>query len=324
MKIVYLFSGQGSHYRGMGRQLFEHNPVFRQSLLQSDLFVQQQLGRSLVDELYNFTGTPFDDLLITHPAIVAIEIAMYCVLKEIGIQPDFVSGNSLGEFAAGVVSGIWSAGMAIEAAIEQARSIVRNDVQGGMIAVIHQHDSSLKILYQQHGLYLAADNFPGHFTLSGTAADLDRFQLLLEKQDINYLRLAVSYPFHSPLIDSGRNGFDYYTGGISLLAPEKGFISGITGNPMPVIPDNYFWEVVRAYSNFPVMVRFLESKQPCLYIDLGPSGTAATFIKYNLSKTSSSVTLPLMTPFGRELDQLEKLQELIRSFESSSNSISSC
>src|SRR5690242_15974263 len=123
--MVFLFSGQGSQYRGMGSSLFKNNAVFRRSIEQSDAIVQQLLGRSLINELYFISNPVFDDLLITHPAIVAVEIAMWQVMNDMGLQPAYVTGNSLGEFAAAVASGVWSAEHAVEASVEQAKSVVR-------------------------------------------------------------------------------------------------------------------------------------------------------------------------------------------------------
>ena len=80
---------------------------------------------SLVNELYNSTLPEFDDLLITHPSIFAVEIVLYKVLTNIGIIPDYLVGVSLGEFAAAVANGIWDEKTAVEAAAEQAKVIER-------------------------------------------------------------------------------------------------------------------------------------------------------------------------------------------------------
>ena len=312
LKIVFLFSGQGSQYRGMGRKLFEQNAVFRNALEQTDSIVQKHLSRSLINELYNINQPIFDDLLITHPAIVAVEIAMYKVLQSMSVKPDYVVGNSLGEFAAAVVSGIWSAETAIEAAIEQARAIVHNNITGGMLAVIHQKTKDVEDIYLKHNLFLAADNFDGHFTVSGTVQDLDAFQAELNKLNIQFLRLPVAVPFHSPLMEGGRNGFIYYMNNVSFLSETKsGFISGIKYEALNELPEDYFWNVVSKYTNFSKLVNYIEIKGPCLYIDLGPSGTSATFVKYNLTTTSSSQTFQIMTPFKREEQQLELLKKLM-------------
>ncbi len=310
-KIVFLFSGQGSHYRGMGRKLFENNSVFRASLEDSEVIVQKHINRSLIDELYFINHKGFDDVLITHPAIVAIEIAMYMTLKSMDITPDYVCGNSLGEFAAAVMSGIWDAETALEASIEQAKFITQNNITGGMLAIIDPEKTIKEHNYLERGLFLAADNFEGHYTLSGTAGNLDAYQSELSELGIQFLRLPVKVPFHSPLILKALKDFNCYMARIpSLQKPIPGFISGIQCKELDTIPTHYFWQAVSVYINYPKMVSYIENKGSCLYIDLGPSGTSATFVKYNLNRLSTSKTFQIMTLFNNELKQLERLKEI--------------
>jgi bacillaene synthase trans-acting acyltransferase len=295
----------------MGQKLYENNIVFRNSLDQSEIIVQKYLNRSLVDELYFNPDRDFDDLLITHPSIVAIEIAMYEVLNSMNITPDYVYGNSLGEFSAGVVCGIWDARTALEASIEQAKSMVRSCNQGGMIVVINHVKKNLKKGYLAHGLYLAANNFKGHFTLSGSVKNLNAYQLELCEFGVQYLRLQVSIPFHSPLVGEALKDFSNYMGHIHLRKPNPGFISGLEYVELDMLPFDYFGEVVGRYVDYPKIVSYIETKGPCFYIDLGPSGTMSTFVKYNLDSTSNSRTIQIMTPFKTELKQLEKLKNLV-------------
>lgn len=312
-KIAFLFSGQGSQYIGMGKRLFENNKVFITSLERSEEIVQKQLGRSLIQELYFTDQKRFDDVLITHPAIVAVEIAMYKVVQDIGIKADYVLGNSLGEFSAGVVSGIWDEETAVEASIEQAKSLFRNNTFGGMLAVLHQNEITLEKAYQNYNLFLAGDNFEGHFTLSGSVENLDAFQLELARRDIQFLRLPVGVPFHSPLVLKGLSDFNYYMGMVKLNKPKPGFISGVKNKEVDSVVDNsYFGAVVSQYANYPKSVKHIESKGPCLYIDLGPSGTSSTFVKYNLNPLSKSKVFQIMTPYRRELEQLEELEKIVR------------
>jgi len=312
MRKAFLFSGQGSQYRGMGKWLFEHNPVFRDTIEQSDLQVRRLLNRSIIDELYGIQRSTFDELLITHPAIVAVEIAMYKVMQDMGITPDYCSGNSLGEFAAAVASGVWSAETAIEASVEQAKAIVKNNRGGGMLAVIHKRTKDMELLYRKHDLVLASDNFDGQFTLAGTIQNLDLFKSGLIDRGIQFLVLPVAFPFHSPLINDARDDFVYYLSGISSLSsPPPIFVPGIMPEEAGELPVNYFWNVVSEYTDFPATVRYIESKGPCLYIDLGPSGTSASFVKYNLSPASSSQTFQIMTPFKGEGQRLKILRDLL-------------
>lgn len=310
--IVFLFSGQGSHYRGMGRELYEQHPRFKSCLEKLDQMIHKQLNYSLIDELYTSTEETFDDLLITHPTIVAVEIALYEVLLEMGIKPDFISGNSLGEFAAGVASGVWDAGNAIEAAIEQAKSICRADIEGGML-VVFAEEIKLKNLYEQHQLFLASDNFNGHFTLSGKASHLEVFESKLSEEGMSTFRLPVNVPFHSPLMKTAKADFDQYSSSANVFkAPAKGFISGFEAKELSELSDDYFWQAVSQYTNFTKIIDLLEAKGSCLYIDMGPSGTSAAFVKYNLQPGSQSETLTIMSPYRREMEQLEKLEILVK------------
>lgn len=312
MKTVFLFSGQGSQYRKMGEVLYRANPAFAESLDKSEAIFRRVIGRSLIDELYYETDERFDDLMVTHPAIVAVEIAMIHLMQEERIEPDYVSGNSLGEFAAAVAAGIWSHERALEAAIEQAISIVEGNVaKGGMMAVMTNDEEALLDQMDEHNLYLASKNCPGHYTLSGSADNLRRMRLTLDHNKIPYVTLPVDYPFHCSLIEEGYNSFKYYTHSTpSLAEASTKFISGLYAQPAEQVPLYYFWYAISQQSDFTSLISFMEDKGPCLYVDLGPSGTAATFVKYNLHDHSQSRTHIIMSPYKREVTQLDALREI--------------
>src|SRR5258708_32067910 len=98
MKIVFLFSGQGSQYYHMGSKLFDTDATFRKKLYELDEIVRSIQGRSLVDELYGKKYKMFDPFLsleLTHPAIFMAGYALAKVLEEQGILPDYLLGASL-------------------------------------------------------------------------------------------------------------------------------------------------------------------------------------------------------------------------------------
>jgi bacillaene synthase trans-acting acyltransferase len=311
-RIVFLFSGQGSHYRGMGEKLFKNSPVFAQALYRSDVLIQKRLGRSLIRELYSGGPSSFEDLRITHPAIVSIELALWSVLSTAGVRPDYVTGSSLGEFPAAAVCGVWSPESALEAAMEQAQSIAEHNEKGGMLAIMDISEAALSRLTARYNLHIASNNFPGHYTLSGATPNLDALEVTLKASAIPYLRLPVTYPFHSPLLTGGKTEFLHYMRtNPQLEAPGAGFVSGLHGRGLTHLPDDYFWDVVSQPANFADTVAALEERGPCLYVDLGPSGTGATFVNYNLPASSSSIVHRIMTPFKQEERQLQGLFELL-------------
>ncbi|OEK09346.1 hypothetical protein A8C32_11540 [Flavivirga aquatica] len=317
MKKVFVFLGQGSQYKEMGYDLYKNNHVFRRSIEESDIIIQKYLNRSLIEELYTNDEKYFDDLLITHPAIVAVEIAMYDVLKSLGIFPDYVIGNSLGEFAAGVVGGIWNSSTAIEASIVQAKCIEKKGLigGGGMIAVIDQEQIIDKHSFLNYNLYLASNNFEGHYTVSGLNKDLEDYQYFLKDQGVHFIRIPVEVPFHSPLMDDSMLDFKKYLTTLEGMNqhPNKKFISGLNCTQLDIIPNDYFAQIASKYINFSKAVEYIESKGSFMYIDLGPSGTGSTFVKYNLTTTSQgSNTFSIMSAFKNENERLSELKKILK------------
>lgn len=298
-KIIALFSGQGSHYRGMGKELFDLNPIFRTEMIKADRYVQKLIGRSLIDEIYTLENEfVWDDLLVTHPAIIAIENAVYRMIKEEGIQPDFVLGNSLGEYSALIAAGIIKLEEGLEICIEQAKLILKYRIEGGMTAVINGKNTRENNFYKKFNLTLVSDNFKGHYTVTGDQTNLKNFESELQRASIQFVRLNVAHPFHSNLMDELKEEYVQFLSYYPLeQSIETTFISGIYNREMSTVEAEYFWNVTRDYTNFTETVNSLEEKSVNYYLDLGPSGTMATFIKYNLPDHTLSKVFPILTPF---------------------------
>ena len=98
-KSVFMFSGQGSQYYRMGKELYEHHKTFNYWMDACNEIVSPLIKTSLTDIIYDNDkkGEAFDRLLYTNPALVSIQYSMFQVLKNIGIHPDYLLGYSLGE-----------------------------------------------------------------------------------------------------------------------------------------------------------------------------------------------------------------------------------
>lgn len=299
--VVFMFSGQGSQFYQMGKDFYETNPTFKKTLDECDAFVQSYGGPALVAEIYGKPASAqFDDLLVTHPGLVAIQYATYCMLAEQGLHPDEVWGTSLGELVATAVAGVISIETALLTAISHSRLVQQKCQTGGMIAVIA--DKSVLEGYQAYlpNITFVGDNFPGHFTLSGPTADLDRLESALKADKVNLVRLPVQYAFHSPHITSAKAEFLAYTAQ-QQWQPQgiMPIISTMRAGKVAEFNSHYFWEVVEGQMRFRDTVLALEAEGSRLYVDLGPAGTSATFVKYNLPAGSTSEQYPIITPFGR-------------------------
>lgn len=304
-RTVFMFSGQGSQYHQMGQQLFAEHSVFREWMRHLDAVAHRLAGRSVIEAVYGAgKSVSFDRTLLTHPAIFMVEYALAQCLIDEGVRPDVTLGASLGSFAAAVVAGHCDVEDAMAAVLSQAAALEAACPRGGMIAVLAEPS-----LYEEEFLRrrseMAGVNFHSHFALAAAHGELDAIEAWLKQRGVAHQRLAVSFAFHSQWIDSARAHW-------RAPVPAPG------GALLPLVccaraathgrlPDDFFWQAVRQPIRFDETVAHLEKQGPHRYIDLGPSGTLATFVKYGLPDTSRSTAHALLTPYGQDRKNLAAL-----------------
>jgi len=310
--IIFMFSGQGSQYYQMGKALFEQQPIFRKWMLKLNEIASDTLGESILDKLYDQSKSKsslFDQTLYSHPAIFMVEYSLSQVFLEEGVVPDYVFGTSMGEFAAAAVAGVMEVDELLIAVIKQAQMLEAHCQKGGMTAIIHQTTllEEMPSLFSQ--VELASVNFHAHFVVAGGLAPLKNLENALSQKNILYQSLPVSIGFHSNLIEAAKPAYTDFLQQKTYNPPQIPFISCVYGEMLSSIPQHYFWEVVRKPMTFQQTVQNLEEKQTYIYLDLGPSGTLANFVKYGLAQHSQSKTFPTLTPFNSGISNLEKVQD---------------
>ncbi len=307
---VFMFSGQGSHYYQMAKNLYENHGVFRQQLLALDDLAKAQLGTSLVEQVYDPSrkvSDPFDQTRWTHPAIFMVEVAMAKVLMHEGIQPDYVLGASMGSFAAAAIAGCLDVEQAFTAVVKQAELLHECCEPGSMVAILDK-----PALFEQqpelnqHSV-IGSVNFENHFVVSSKLSSKSSIIDFLKSRNITHQDLAVSHAFHSPWIDGAQEAYLDFLRTLNFRPPEVPMICTMEVNRVAHISEPYFWQVIRQPIRFRETVSFLQAQQSYHYIDLGPSGTLATFLKYILPRETSSKASALITPYGKEDKALETL-----------------
>jgi [acyl-carrier-protein] S-malonyltransferase len=202
-KIAFLFPGQGSQYAGMGKSLAETFPAAKQVFEEAD----DALGFAL--STLCFEG-PEDELRLTEntqPALVAASTAALMVLREKGIEADFVAGHSLGEYSALVAAGSLSFADAIRVVRKRGR-YMQEAVPAGvgaMAALLQMPDGKLdQVLAEaaQGEVVTAANlNSPAQIAIAGhTGAVTRAVELAKAAGAKRAIMLQVSAPFHCPLM----------------------------------------------------------------------------------------------------------------------------
>jgi acyl transferase domain-containing protein len=271
-------------------------------MVRLDAIAEELTGHSVIGTLYADTSRKsdsFDRTLLTHPAIFMVEYALAQTLIDAGVLPDVVLGASMGSFAAATVAGFIEVADALASVVHQAIALEECE-RGGMIAVLA--DPALFAEdFLSHRSELAAVNFSSHFVISARWNDLEEIETALRKDNVGYQRLPVSSAFHSQWIDKAKAPFasfmrsvQYRQGSLSLGCCDRATL--LNG-----LPPDYFWNVVRRPIRFRETIAHLEQLNSNRYIDVGPAGTLATFLKYVMPVNTKSTAHSILTPYG--LDQ---------------------
>lgn len=307
---IWMFSGQGSQYYQMGADLYADDPAFRAAMDRCSAHVAPAIGLSLSELLFRPRADrfePFDRLLHTHPALFSIQFSIAEALLSRGLRPDIILGYSLGEWVAQAVADAMPAETVLDLLVRQARTVESELPPGGMLAILDSSDLLDRHPDWFHGASIAARNFDRHFVVSGPVASIDRVERELKQHNISMQRLPVSYAFHSSAMDRLRTDCMESVQSVRCAPPVVRLFSSRGDEVTHLTPAEALWRAVREPAAFHKVVTALEAGAPPTYIDCGPSGSLASFAKYNLPRDAHHRCVSIVTPFGRNLEKLRAL-----------------
>ena len=230
--VAFVFPGQGSHYAGMGRDLYEKFPLIRKWLDLADSLAEFDLLQLL------FQGTEEDlkKTWVQQPALFALECAIAHQLMAWGVHPKAVAGHSVGEMAALWAADVYSFEDGFRLVNERARCMKtasRLHKNTGMMAVHAGLDSVEDAVSRQKGVSVANINSPNQVVLSGHMEALSAMGRELKRLGHRFTLLNVEMAFHSPMMKSSREAFAAAVRDIPLHAPRVPVISNTSGRPFP-------------------------------------------------------------------------------------------
>ncbi len=306
----------------MGVNLYREESTFKFWMDRLDFVAREHLGRSIVGLIYHEKkkSDNFTNILYSHPALFMVQYSLAQMLMDTGISPDVLVGASLGEYVALAVAEVTPAKELLKVLMRQATVIKEKCSPGKMLTILEDPG-----LYKENEILrdhstLVGINTGQHFVISGFQENIDRIQSWLKKNGYLSQELPVSYGFHSDNIDPAFEPSESVLQIPHMTRPHIDIISCLTGEKLQSFPENYFSKIARKPINFSKALSALTKERTCDYniIDLGSSGTYANLIRQNNVFNDKSVIYHIMTPFGNELKNFQKIRDKLKTIPSKS------
>ena len=287
-KTAFLFAGQGAQYLGMGRDLYDHYPIVKETIDQASQVLGYDLRHLIDTEEAKLNQTRY-----TQPAILATSVATYRLLQEKGYQPDMVAGLSLGEYSALVASGALDFEDAV--ALVAKRGAYMEEAapagSGKMVAVLNTPVEVIEEVCQKAselGVVTPANyNTPAQIVIGGEVVAVDRaIEFLQEAGAKRLIPLKVSGPIHTALLEPASQKLAETLAKVSF----SDFTCPLVGNTEATVMKKediarlltrQVKEPVRFYESIAVM----QEAGVTNFIEIGPGKVLSGFVK-KIDKTA--------------------------------------
>jgi acyl transferase domain-containing protein len=269
-KVTFVFSGLGSAWTGMARQLLAELPVFRDRLLECDAAVRAEAGWSLLSALES--GEPLTGVEREHPALWAVQVALAAVWEHWGVRPDEVIGQSIGEVAAATVSGALTVAEGAAVVCRRAAMLAKLPDTGGMLLVrLPVAEAEEAMADHRDSVSVGVISSNSSTVLSGDLVALSEIADSLQARGVFCRRVSVGYASHSAQMRPLRPGL---IDALSTVDPSAGRVplrSTTTGHTENVLDGTYWADnLCLPVLLAPTLRAAVDQERPTLFVEISP------------------------------------------------------
>lgn len=307
-RVAFLFTGQGSQYVNMGKQLYATHALFRREMDRCGELARAYLDRPLLSVVYpgsDSGGERLSETIYAQPALFAIEWALAEVWRSWGVEPDVVIGHSTGEYAAACVAGVLGIEDGMKLVCERARLIESVSGRGATAAVLANAERVRAELAAYTGAVgIAGLNGPLETLIAGENKAVDEAISILSAAGVECRRLQIPHAPHSPTMDPILDEFEKIAGQVRYRKPNCRFVSNVTGGAEDSIDAGYWRRHLREMVRFTDGMRQVEAEGCNILLEVGPQPVLQLLARQNWKGAKGAAWLSSMWSVNDDWAQL--------------------
>ena len=310
-RVAFVMSGQGPQWWGMGRDLMEHEPVFRQTIERCDVLMRPWGRFSMMEELGRTEeASQMYRTEIAQPAIFAIQVALAKLWKSWGVQPCAVIGHSVGEVAAACVAGVLSLEEAARVIVLRAQFMDDCARGAGTMLAVGLDEDEARALIGRHDrtVTIAAFNGPRSLTIAGSRPSLEAMATELNLDGVFARFVQVDHPFHHPLMQPASEALEAALRDLTPQAEAVPFFSSVTGQRcFGVTCDAAYWgRGIRQPVRFAAAINALSEEGVDIWLEISAQPALVHSIQECLGRRTTKA--PVMSSTRREREHESMLE----------------